>query len=85
MSLKMGHVGTKSRSPGQILEKPFVRSRAHIFGPIFLKLDQDLFLNDILDEIENGSCWVKKTRSPGQILEKNIVHATEATFSVQYS
>ena len=31
--LKMGHVGSKSRSLGQILEKPCVRSRGRKFQP----------------------------------------------------
>ena len=36
--LKMGQVGSKSRSLGQILEKPCVRFRGHIFTPIIIKL-----------------------------------------------
>ena len=31
----MGHVGSKTRSLGQILEKPCVRSRGHILRPHF--------------------------------------------------
>ena len=38
MSSKMGHVRSKTRSLGQILEKPCVRSRGHIFSPIIMKL-----------------------------------------------
>ena len=55
----MGHVGSKTRSPGQILEKPCVRSRGHIFSWILMKVGQDVCLDDISDEFENGSCWVK--------------------------
>ena len=58
-SLKMGHVGSKTRSLGQILEKPCVTSRGHIFSPIIMKLYQNVCLNKILDEYENGSCRVK--------------------------
>ena len=57
--LRMGHVGTKNRSRGQMLGKPCARSRGHIFSPIIMKLGQIVFLDKISDEIENGSCWVK--------------------------
>ena len=39
--LKLGHVGSKTRSLGQILEKPCVHSRGHSFDPKFMKLDQN--------------------------------------------
>ena len=54
-SLKMGHDGWKTRSLGQILEKPCVSSRSHIFCLILLKVGQ----NDIWVAFENGSCGVK--------------------------
>ena len=54
-SSKMGHVGSKTRSLGQILEKPSVRSRGHIFSWILMKVGQDVCLDDISDKIENGS------------------------------
>ena len=115
MSLKMGHVGQKTRSLGQILEKycslmlyhtirkaqvseysaimalllahhehevlmvsywdsavsgvrrassvvnflPCVCSRGHSFGRILMKIGQDVCLDEISDEFENGSCGVK--------------------------
>ena len=55
----MGHMGSKSRSPGQILEKPSERSRGHIFSRILMKVGQDVCLDDISDEFENGSRGVK--------------------------
>ena len=58
-SSKMGHVGSKTSSPGQILEKPCVRSRGHIFSRILMKVGQDVCLDDILDKFKNGSCGVK--------------------------
>ena len=58
-SSKMGHVKSKTRSLGQILEKPCVRSRGHIFSRILMKVGQDVCLDDISDEFENGSCGVK--------------------------
>ena len=54
-SLKMGYVRSKTKSLGQILEKP----RGHIFSPVILKLGQNVCLDQIWDEFENESCWVK--------------------------
>ena len=53
-----GSRGVK-RSPGQILGKPCVRSRGHIFSRILMKVGQDVCLDDISDEFENGSRGVK--------------------------
>ena len=36
-----------------------VRSRGHNFSLIIMKLGQNVCLDKILDEFENGSCWVK--------------------------
>ena len=55
----MGHVMSKSRSLGQILEKPFVHSRRHIFSLIIMKLCQNDFLDEIWYKFENGSCCTK--------------------------
>ena len=38
--MKLGHVGSKTRSLGQILEKPCVSSRGHSFDLKFMKLCQ---------------------------------------------
>ena len=46
-SSSMVDVGSKTRSVGQIMEKPCEHSRGHIFGPILIKLAQ----NDHLDNI----------------------------------
>ena len=58
-SSKIGHVGSKTRSLGQILEKPCVRSRGHILSRILMEVGQDVCLDDISDEFENGSRGVK--------------------------
>ena len=58
-SLKMGIVGSKTRSLGQILDKLCVHSRSHIFSLIIMKLGQNVCLDEISDEFENGSCRVK--------------------------
>ena len=42
------HVGSKTRSQVQILEKPCVCSRGHIFNPIIMKLGQNVFIDKIL-------------------------------------
>ena len=47
---KMGHVGSETRSLGQILEKPCVCSRGHVFSPIIMKLGQNVCLDVIMDE-----------------------------------
>ena len=64
-SLKMGHVGSKTRSLLQILVKPCVRSRGNIFSPIIVKYGQNVWLDEISDDFKNGSCGVKNkvTRS----------------------
>ena len=67
---KIGHVGSKTRSLDQILEKPCERSRGHIFSLIIMKLGQTVCPDESLDEFENGLCQGKKL---GQILEKSCV------------
>ena len=56
----MGHVESKTRLLGQILENLCVRSRGHIFSPIIMKPGQIVCLDKILPEFENGSCGVNK-------------------------
>ena len=57
-SSEMGHVWSKTRSSGQILEKPCVYSRGKNFSPIIMKLDQLVCLDEISRKSENGSCRV---------------------------
>ena len=59
MSLKMDHVSSKTKSLGQMLKKPCVHDRDHIFSLIIMKLDQHVFLHEISQEFENGTCLVK--------------------------
>ena len=72
----MGHVGSKTRSLGQVLEKPCICSRGHIFSLIVMKLFQNVYLDEISDKFENASCRV------GQVLEKPCVHARGQIFSL---
>ena len=55
----MGHFKSKTRSLCQMLEKPCVHSRGHIFSPMIMKLGQNVCLDEILEQFENGSCGVK--------------------------
>ena len=43
--LKLGHVGSETRSLGQILEKPSVTSRGQCFDSKVLKLIRMLMIN----------------------------------------
>ena len=45
---KLGHVGSKTRSLGQILEKPCVHSRGHSFDLKFMKLDENEVRNWVM-------------------------------------
>ena len=58
----MGHVNLKTKSLGQILEKPCVRSRDHIFSLIIMKPSQDVCLDRISEVFKKGVM-------SGQILE----------------
>ena len=55
----MIHGRSKTRSQGQILEKPCVCSRGHICSPIIVRLGQNVYLDEVSSEYENGSCWLK--------------------------
>ena len=84
LSSGMGDVGSKTRSQGQILEKPCVRSSGHILRQIIMKLGQNFCLDEISEEYENGSCQVKNqvTRFDGQILEKPCVFSRDQIFGL---
>ena len=54
MSLKMGHVESKTRSMGQILEKPCVHFRGYILCLILCRLGQNVCFGDVSKEFDNG-------------------------------
>ena len=58
-SLIMGQMGSKSRSLGQFLEESCLHSRGHIFSPIFLKVGQNVCLDNISVKFDHGSIKVK--------------------------
>ncbi len=53
----LGHLGSKTRSLGQIIEKPCVDIRDHSFHPTFMKFGQNSWWN--LGGIVFGSSGVK--------------------------
>jgi hypothetical protein len=59
-SLNLGHVGSKSRSLGQIIEKPCLHSRGHNIDSIFIKLAHNDCLDEISVKLKSGLCGVKK-------------------------
>ena len=82
-SLKLGHVRSKTRSLGQILEKPCVHSKRHSFDPKFMKLCQKLI---IMSRSRSKLGHVgSKTRSLGQILEKPCVHSRGHSFDSKFT
>ena len=68
-----------SQKLGQILEKPCVCSRGHLFSPIIMKPGQ----NVCVDESGMKMGHVRtKTRSQGQILGKLCVCSRDQIFSL---
>ena len=57
--LYMGHLGSKTRSLGQIKGKPCVDDRGHIFDQIFMKFGQNVYLDEIWIGIVYRSSGVK--------------------------
>ena len=80
---KLGHVWSKSGSPGQIIEIPCVHPETHSFDPKFMKLCQNV--NNILSRPGWKLGHVgSKTRSLGQILEKPCVHSKRHSFDPKF-
>ena len=80
IDLKIGHIGSKNKSLGQILDKPCVRSRDNFIALIPMKLKQNICLDKISNLFENASCR-SNTRQLGQILEKPGVRSRGHIFS----
>ena len=64
----MGHVGSKTKSQGQILQKPCVCSRDQIFSLVLMKLRESVCLLKSCTCLKLGH-FGSKSRSPGQIIE----------------
>ena len=69
MNLKLGHIESKSRSLGPIIEKQGFHSRGHSTDTKFMKLRQNVNPHNISVKFET----VSKTRSQGQIITKNLL------------
>ena len=74
--MKLGHVGTKTRSLGQILGKPCLHSKRHSFDPKYMQVCQRVSHQNRIS-LKLGHVKLK-TRLLGQILE-NIVYTLEGT------
>ena len=74
MCAKMGHVWSKTRSLSQMLEKPCICSRGHIFSPIVMKhgLNVCFVMMKSQKSLKMGHVR-SKIRSLCQILEKPCV------------
>ena len=81
LSSNMGHVESKTRSVGQIIEKHCEHSRGHRFGPIIIKLAQNDYFNNISVTFEYGSCRVKNKVSRSNH-RKTLLNTLEATVLV---
>ena len=83
-SSKLGHVGSKTRSLGQILEKPCVHSKRHSFESKFMKVWQIVNHHISWSSLKLGHVG-SKTRSLGQILEKPCVHSRGHSFDSKFT
>ena len=72
---KLGHVGSETRSEGQLLEKPCKLSSRHSFDPVFIKLCQNVCTHLILTKFETGSCRVKNLVARSDLGEKNVARS----------
>ena len=81
-SSKVGHVESKIRSLGQILEKPCVHSRGHRFEQNFTKLCQNVNSHKSRSSSKLGHVG-SKTRSLGHIMKKKLVYSLEGTVLIK--
>ena len=72
-SSNMGHVGSKTRSPGQLLGNSCLHSRGYICDPILMKFGQNVCLIISWPSLNMGHVGLK-TRSPGEILGNSCLH-----------
>ena len=73
IDLKVGHIGSETRSLGLILEKSYVFSCWHSFESVCMKLCQNVWHHVMSDKIETGQVR-SKSRSFDQIIEKLFSH-----------
>ena len=73
LGLYLGHLGSKTRSLCQIIEKPCVDNRGHSFHSIFMKFGQNVYLDEIWVGIVLGHLG-SEIRSRGQIIENLVLY-----------
>jgi len=73
-SSNMGHVGSKTRSPGQILGNSCLHPRGHICNLILMNFVIMFVLTISRSSLNMGHVGLK-TRSPGQILGNSCLHS----------
>ena len=56
---EMGHVGSKTRSQGQILEKPILYPKGHIFQSDNHETWSECLPRLNLGRVRNGPCWIR--------------------------
>ena len=78
-STNMGGMESKSRSLGQILVKSCKYSSGHRFDSIFLRLSQNVCLENIQVNLKMVGQELK-SRSQGQILVKSCQHSSGHSF-----
>ena len=78
-SWKLGHVGSKTKSLGQILEKTSVYSRGHRFDHKFINYVRMLIIIMSRSSLKLGHVG-SKTRLLGHFLEKPCVHSRGHSF-----
>ena len=78
---KRGHVGSKSKSQGQIIEKPFVASRGQSFDPKLCNFARMIILIKSKSRLKLDHV-ASKTRLLDQIIEKPCVHSRGHIFSL---
>ena len=81
--LKLGHVGSKTRSLGQISEKTCVHSGGHSFDSKVMYFVRMLIIIISRSSLKLGHGG-SKTRSLGQILEKHCVHSRGHSFNPKF-
>ena len=80
---KLGHVGSKTRSLGQILEKHCVHSKRHSFDAKFMKFVRLLIIIISRSGLKLGHIR-SKTRLLGQTLEKLSVPSRRYSFDLKF-
>ena len=83
---KVGHVRSKTRSSGQLLEKRCELSRRHSFDPVFLKLRvcQNVCHHLILTKFETGSCQVINYVTRSIVGKKTCIHSRGHSFDPNF-